>query len=157
MNSIEEVTIRRARAEEAVTIAAHRLAMFRDMGSADEAILNDMAARFIPWVTEKIASEEYLEWFAVTEDDAVVAGAGLWLMEWPPHFLDRAARRGYLLNVYTDPGFRRRGLARLLVETAMKWCRAHGIEVMVLHASDAGRPIYEEIGFVSTNEMRMTL
>jgi hypothetical protein len=33
--------------------------------------------------------------------------------------------------------------------------QATGLASLVLHASDAGRPLYERLGFVATNEMRL--
>ena len=36
----------------------------------------------------------------------------------------------------------------------LAWAPAHGIVRVSLHASDAGRPLYERMGFLATNEMR---
>ena len=36
----------------------------------------------------------------------------------------------------------------------LAWTRDQAITSSVLHASDAGRPLYEALGFVPTNEMR---
>src|SRR5690348_5574252 len=84
--------VRRASVADAATIVHHRRAMCLEMRPADEAALNEMAARFAPWVEEKIEADEYLGWFAVAADGAIAAGAGLWLLEWPPHFMGRAPR-----------------------------------------------------------------
>ena len=43
------------------------------------------------------------------------------------------------------------------MEHLLAWCRGEGIEVVELHASDEGRPLYESLGFIQTNEMRLTL
>ncbi len=48
-------------------------------------------------------------------------------------------------------------LARRIVETAVEACRARGLKRVMLHASDAGRPLYESLGFRQTNEMRLVL
>jgi GNAT superfamily N-acetyltransferase len=77
-------------------------------------------------------------------------------MEWPPHVIGSGARRGNVLNVYVRPERRRRGIARALVETALEWTRANGVDCVILHASDAGRTLYESLGFTATNEMRLT-
>jgi GNAT superfamily N-acetyltransferase len=148
--------VRRAVVGDVEVVVAQRRAMFEEMRSTESAALDDMAARFAPWVKREIAAERYLGWFAVAEG-IVAAGLGLWLMEWPPHVVGRASRRGYLLNVYTEKRYRRLGLARELVKVAVDWCRGNGVDVMVLHASDAGRRMYEELGFGATNEMRMVL
>jgi len=86
-----------------------------------------------------------------------VAGAGLWLMDWPPHMIGTSSRRGNILNVYTQPAFRKMGLARRLTQAAMEWCRSNRIDTVILHASEEGRGLYESLGFQSTNEMRIGL
>jgi GNAT superfamily N-acetyltransferase len=58
------------------------------------------------------------------------------------------------VNVYTEVQWRGRGVARALMRTVMKWAEAQGTDRVVLHASDAGRPLYESLGFRGTNEMR---
>ena len=100
---------------------------------------------------------EYLSWFAIAEDGAVAAGAGLWLMDWPAHMRGLSARRGNILNVYTVPEFRRRGLARRLMEAELGWCRVNGIDLVILHASSEGRALYESLGFQASDEMRIKL
>jgi hypothetical protein len=37
------------------------------------------------------------------------------------------------------------------------WCRENGFINVGLHASDEGRPVYEQLGFKPTNEMRLEL
>jgi GNAT superfamily N-acetyltransferase len=150
-------SIRPATLEDAAIIAAQRRAMFFDMGYRDDRALDDMAEAFLPWLRNKMKAGEYLAWLAIALDGSVAAGAGLWLMDWPPHMVGPGARRGNLLNVYTRPDCRRHGLARQLTEAALDWCRAHAIRAVILHASDHGRDLYRTLGFQPTNEMRLTL
>jgi GNAT superfamily N-acetyltransferase len=56
-----------------------------------------------------------------------------------------------VLNVYTHPDYRRRGLARRLMLAVEAWCREHGIPVLTLHASPDGQHLYESLGFGPTN------
>jgi len=153
----EEIALRRATVEDARTIATHRRSMFRDMGYHDEAALDSMMATFLPWVEAKMTSGDYLAWLAVTAGDVVVAGAGLWLMDWPAHMVGNCGRRGNILNVYTDPEFRRQGLARRLMEAALDFCRVNGVDLVILHASPEGRALYASLGFLASNEMRIKL
>ena len=151
------IAIRRATVSDADAIATHRFAMFRDMGYTDEAALNSMRTRFLPWLEAKLASGDYIGWLAVDEAGAVVAGAGLWLMDWPAHMLSSNLKRGNIINVYTEPASRRRGLARMLVEASLKWCKENEIDFVILHASEQGRAMYEDLGFSASNEMRLRL
>jgi GNAT superfamily N-acetyltransferase len=153
----EGIAIRRATLEDAGTIAEHRRLMFHDMGYDDEAALNSMMKEFVPWLEAKMISGEYLAWLAVIGGNRVVAGAGLWLMDWPAHMVGNGKHRGNILNVYTEPEFRRRHLARWLMEAILYWCRANGINFVILHASPEGRALYESLGFQASNEMRIRL
>jgi len=138
------------------TIVEQRRAMFFDMGHRDGAVLARMSAAFRPWVAAKIEAGEYRAWFAMV-DGVVAGGAGLWLMDWLPHLIATGALRGNIVNVYTRAEYRRRGIARELVQTALSWCRQSGVTYVILHASPEGRPIYESMGFRATNEMRILL
>ena len=103
-------SIRLASLDDAAIITAHRRAMFFDMGYRDEEALGAMAAAFLVWVRRQMETGGYLGWLAVAADGSVAAGAGLWLMDWPPHMVGPGARRGNILNVYTSPDHRRQGL-----------------------------------------------
>ena len=151
----EEYYIRLAGLDDARAIVDHRRSMFRDMGRGDEARLAQMSAAFEPWLLRRMESGEYLAWMAVAADGSIAGGAGLWLMDWPPHLLGSGARRGNIVNVYVRRESRRRGIARALMETALEWARANGVDCVILHASDEGRALYESLGFAPTNEMRL--
>jgi len=131
--------------------------MFLDMGKYDPRKLDAMANAYRPWLESKMAGGEYLEWLAMASDGSVAAGLGLWLMDWPPHAIGSGLRRGNIINVYTEAAHRRRGLARLLLNTALEWCRTNRVDVVILHASKEGRHLYESVGFEPTNEMRLVL
>lgn len=66
-------------------------------------------------------------------------------------------RRTTILNVYTYPAFRRRGVARQIMQTLIVWCRNEGFSKVFLHASDDGRPLYQAMGFEPNNEMKLKL
>ncbi len=62
----------------------------------------------------------------------------------------RAGRSGYVQRLAVDPSVRRRGVARLLLDDALRWMRRRGIDrVMVNTASDNHRALalYESSGF----------
>jgi GNAT superfamily N-acetyltransferase len=150
-------TIRRASTADLETLVAHRRAMFCDMGYNDDVALDSMSAKFRVWLLQHMNSGDYHAWLASAPDGSIVAGAGLWLMDWPPHMIGQGARRGNILNVYTVENFRRRGLARQLMQVVLSWCAENSIDTIILHASTSGRSLYESMGFVATNEMRLRL
>lgn len=58
---------------------------------------------------------------------------------------------GTLLNVFTMPEYRRRGIAGSLVRMAIADGRDLGLSHIELQATDQGQSLYSEIGFVSHN------
>jgi GNAT superfamily N-acetyltransferase len=146
-------TTRPATLADAALITAHRRAMFASMPNPNSSVLDAMSRAFEPWVRERLADGRYMGWIA--EDDGRVAGSGgLLIIDWPPHpFHPESNQRGYLLNVYVEPEFRKQGLAHQLVELCLAEARRRGIGVITLHSSDAGRPVYEKFGFRPTSEM----
>jgi len=153
----DSFTIRQATLADLAIIVTHRRKMFEDMGHDDPAILGAAEPHYRRWIQERLENGRYLGWLAVTSEGAVVAGVGLWLLDWPPGFFDTSPYRGYILNVYTEQAFRKRGLARQLVQVALDWCAEHEIQVVSLHSSNQGYSVYEAMGFTPTNEMRIVL
>lgn len=157
MSLPEGFTIRRASTDDLQTLVEHRRSMFHDMGHNDDAALDSMSAKFQVWLLEHMNAGDYHAWLVAAPDGSIAAGAGLWLMDWPPHLIGQGAQRGNILNVYTADHFRRRGLARQLMEAVLLWCRENAIDTVILHASPAGKNLYDSMGFIPTNEMRLHL
>lgn len=130
--------------------------MFAEIQMLDEPVLDALERRSVSWTDRMIREGKYYGWIA-TDSGRSVASAGLLILDWPPHPFDPEGElRGYLLNVYVDPEYRKRGLAHELVVRSMAEARRRGIRVVALHSSQAGRPIYERLGFYATNEMMHT-
>jgi GNAT superfamily N-acetyltransferase len=144
--------IRAATNEDIETIVYHRIAMFRDMGYPN-AVLTPIEQVSRPLLTHAIANGEYYGVLAEFNGAGVVGGGGILVVPWPgtqPH-------RAWIQNVYVVPEFRRRGIAREIMRTLIDWCRTEGFESVNLHASADGRPLYQQLGFEATNEMRLSL
>jgi GNAT superfamily N-acetyltransferase len=148
------VETRRATVSDAEAIGEQRLRMFEDAVLADEAAMGPMVAKFIPWVRAKLEDGSYVGWLT-EEGGRLVAGAGLWIMDWPPHYMDAEPRRAYLLNFYVAPEMRGRGLARELLALAVAEAKSRRTRVVTLHASKFGKPLYERNGFQMSNEMML--
>lgn len=154
----DDITIRMAMVDDAPFIVHHRRAMFTDMGHIDPAGLDAMCESFAPYVSRALTSGVYRGWLAQTDEGRVIAGSGLIVHEWPSRPVNPAEpRRAYVLNVYTEPEYRGRGIARRIMNEIVDWCRAQGFRAVSLHASVFGRHLYESMGFEPTNEMRLGL
>ena len=141
---------------DAALLAEQRTLMFVDAAVAQASAMGPMRENFTAWVRERIENDTYIGWIA-EEDGRAVGGAALWIMDWPPMFLDPEPQRGYLLNFYVVPEARRRGVARELLALAVAEAKERRLGVVTLHASKYGRPLYEQFGFKAANEMRLVL
>lgn len=133
------------------------------MGDISAAMFDDFLEASRAWTERALANGEYLGWLAIpkTQPDAIVAGAGVQLRQVPPHPMrpskDGAFARGrhaIVLNVFTEPEWRKRGVAVLLMNEIVRWARTEKLDQLVLHASAQARSLYEKMGFIATNEMR---
>ena len=132
-------TLRRATPEDAPLITNQRHLMFNDNHLATEARYAEMDLAFQPWVRERLADDRYVGLF-LEEEDTVLAACGIFYMDFPPHYFDPKPVRAYLLNFYTAPEARGRGLAKQLLQLAVDDCRARNVEVITLHASRSAAP-----------------
>ncbi|MBO6046171.1 MAG: GNAT family N-acetyltransferase [Erysipelotrichaceae bacterium] len=95
--------------------------------------------------------ERIIELF-VEDDDRVIATAAIILYDFPPSFSNQTGRKGYVTNMYTDPDYRRQGIATKLLEMLDEEAKERGIERLWLGASKWGRSVYEKSGYIATNE-----
>ena len=138
-------------------VLRQRCGMFRDMGFTDETTLLAVAESSRSFIHRGLIEGWYRGWVAFA-GDRVMAGAGLLITDWVAHPTSaHDPRRAYVLNVYTYSEFRRRGLARQLMQVIIDTCRHEGFRTIWLHASEHGRPVYSFLGFEPTNEMKLVL
>jgi len=147
-------------------ISWHRARMFQDMGELVPDLFESFRAKSRGTLQRMFERGQYVGWLASPENEPerILAGAGVQLREVPPHPQTNpngkidivSGRQAIIQNVFTEPEWRRRGLAALLIERIIDWTREQGIDSLVLHASDEGRALYERLGFVATTEMRFS-
>lgn len=140
-------------------VCRHREEMFRESNAPGrtEEVLKAMTTAFRIWVEPRLKDASYFG-YIVEDGGAPVAGIGLMVIDWPPHPSHPLEdKRGYVLNVFTEPSHRRRGLGNMLMELGEAEFRKRGVSYGVLHATRMGRPLYERIGWTGTSEMAKLL
>lgn len=150
-------TVRAATEKDIDTLVHQRHMMFQDMRprTAEEHRVQDRSYR--SWALRKMRKGT-LKCFLVTDPKGRVAGGGaVWLREVQPSPGRPARFSPYLMSVYTEPDFRRKGVATIVVKKAEKWARSNGYSEMNLHASKQGRKVYPTLGWKRTWEMSTEL
>ena len=78
---------------------------------------------------------------------ALVAGGLVDLRAVTPGPGNPAGLEAYVYSMYTERGWRRRGLARAVLERLLAEVRRRGVAVVELHATADGEPLYRSAGF----------
>jgi GNAT superfamily N-acetyltransferase len=137
--------IRAATLDDVDTLVHHRIAMFREMGTAIDA--GSLEKAFRDWVTKLLPAGTYRGWIVEGPSGDVVAGGGMTILPWPPGPWYVGGRMAFVYNVYTEPAHRRRGLARMIMDAIHAWCRDEGIGTAGLNASGQAQRLYESMGY----------
>ena len=152
----QNLAIREATPDDIPEILRHRRAMYLDMDYAASPELAHMVSTCRPYLSQAMREGSFRSWFALS-GERVVGGGAVLISPWPSHPYDLECRRATILNVYVYPEFRRRGIARELMEHMIAWCREQRFAVVHLHTSEDGRHLYDSLGFKPTNEMKLQL
>ena len=76
------------------------------------------------------------------------AAGGISFFQVMPTYCNPSGWKAYIMNMYTDPEYRRRGVAAETLDILVKEAKNRGIGNITLEATDMGRPLYEKYGFV---------
>lgn len=152
----ENILIRPASLADIPEILRQRRRMYEDIHHTDSDALDTVVSLSAAYFKVAIAEGSFQAWLA-TDSERAVAGGAVLVSPWPAHPNDLECRRATILNVYTDPEYRRRGISRAIMQTIVAWCRSERFAFVSLHASTEGRPLYESLGFEPSNEMRLKL
>ena len=94
--------------------------------------------------------------FGEFDNDELVATVSMNIFNRLPGYTNLEGKEGYLLNVYTRPEYRRRGIAKKLVDETIECAKGLGIKMLWLNASKTGRLVYLKCGFKeSDNAMEL--
>jgi GNAT superfamily N-acetyltransferase len=164
MDGANDFQIRRATVDDIPALVRHRCEMFKDMDQLRPETYDILAEATARYLAEAIPSGIYVAWVATpgANPGTIVAGGGMLLRQIAPRpdadgNLLRPGLQGLVMNVYTEKEWRRTGLGEFVMQTIIDWSRANDVVSLVLHASSMGRPLYERLGFTSTNEMSLQL
>ena len=69
-----------------------------------------------------------------------------------PTFSHPTGKRAHIMNVYVREEYRRRGIAREMMEILLDEAKSRGVTQITLDATESGRPLYRALGFSGSEE-----
>lgn len=137
-------------------IAKHFYQLWLDNNVSEDLIRDnwlDITLKFI----QQARQEQKFQAFIAQVEGEIVGSVSCQLFAGLYPSIRRDRNYGYIWNVYVETAYRRQGIATELTKTAINYLKTLNCTKAVLHASPSGKPVYENIGFISSNEMMLDL
>ena len=121
-----------------------RISQLREEGAKEDI---DLVPALSDYYRRHMADDTFVSWLA--EDDGRIVGtSGISIVEKPPYFSCPSGRIGLLSSMYTDPSYRRQGIAKQLLSKVVGEAGKRGCGTVQITASDMGVLLYTDYGFV---------
>lgn len=89
--------------------------------------------------------------YLVFDESGCIGTGGVSFFQVMPTYHNPSGKKAYIMNMYTNPKYRRKGIDYKTLDMLIKEIKSKGISSISLEATDMGRPLYEKYGFVKMN------
>ena len=89
--------------------------------------------------------------YLVFDESGCIGTGGVSFFQVMPTYHNPSGKKAYIMIMYTNPKYRRKGIAYKTLDMLIKEIKSKGISSISLEATDMGRPLYEKYGFVKMN------
>lgn len=96
----------------------------------------------------------FVSWLAM-DGGTIVGTSGISFVEKPPYFTCPSGKLGLLSSMFTDPAYRRMGIAKALLDRVVDEARIYGCGSVHITASDMGVKLYIAYGFQHNRNFMM--
>ena len=144
MGGFMGIDYRRLSKEYIETFIQMRITQLREEGAKEEI---DLAPALRDYYDRHMADGTFVSWLAF-DGEKIIGTSGMSFVEKPPYFGCPSGKMGLLSSMYTDPEYRRRGIAKELLDRVVKEARNYGCGTVQITASDMGVKLYAAYGFI---------
>lgn len=137
------ITYRKLTEKDLGTFIRMRIAQLREERATEEM---DLVPALMDYYHRHMADGTFVSWLAL-DGEKIVGTSGMSFVEKPPYFGCPSGRIGLLSSMYTDPEYRRNGIAKELLNRVVEEARLYGCGSVQITASDMGVLLYSDFGF----------
>ena len=141
------IIYRRLTKDDLDTFIDMRIRQLREEGATEDI---DLIPPLRDYYDRHMSDGTFVSWLAL-DGDKIIGTSGMSFVEKPPYFGCPSGRIGLLSSMFTDPGYRRMGIAKELLNRVVEEARAYGCGAVQITASDMGVKLYTAYGFVHNN------
>ena len=129
------------------TFIEMRIRQLREEGAKEDF---DLKPALRDYYARHMTDGTFVSLLAVDSDagNKIVGTSGMSFVEKPPYYGCPSGKIGLLSSMFTDPNYRRLGIARKLLSRVVEEARAYGCGTVQITASDMSVLLYTNFGFV---------
>ena len=137
------ITYRKLTTGDLDSFIALRIRQLQEEGGSGD---TDLVPALRKYYTKHLADGSFVSWLAL-DGERIVGTSGMSVVEKPPYYGCPSGRIGLLSSMFTEPEYRRRGIARELLSRVVEEARNRGCGTVQITASDMGVLLYTDYGF----------
>ncbi len=137
------IEYRRLQKDDLTIFITMRIKQLREEGATEDI---DLRPALQDYYTRHMADGTFVSWLAV-DGERIVGTSGMSFVEKPPYFGCPSGKMGLLSSMFTDPEYRRQGIARKLLSLVVEEARNYGCGTVQITASNMGVLLYSNFGF----------
>lgn len=138
---------KRAAVEDLELLVAGRLEVLKAANKlADDAEMPEVEGETRKYYSESFQKDCNVTYLAYDGHRWIAAGS-ISFYQVMPTYHNPSGKKAYIMNMYTHPDYRRRGIAMEMLELLVAEAKKRGISRISLEATEAGKPLYEKYGF----------
>ena len=120
-----------------------RINQLREEGAKEDI---DLEPALKDYYLRHLSDGTFVSWLAL-DNDRIIGTSGMSIVEKPPYFDCPSGKIGLLSNMFTDPSYRRKGIAKTLLSKVIDEAKTQGCGTVQITASNMGVLLYSDYGF----------
>ncbi len=150
------LTYKKATLEDIDILVKTRIEVLRAANQlSNDTDMSEVKRQSYSYYQKAFRDDSHIAYLVFDETRFVGAGAVSFFQVMPTYH-NPSGNKAYIMNMYTKPEYRRKGIAIKILDILVKESNNKGITAISLEATDMGRPLYEKYGFVKmNNEMEL--
>lgn len=147
-----ELYYKRAALEDLEMLTETRIAVLRAANKlSDDVDMTEVRKQSYQYYKEALNNDTHAA-YLVFDGETFVGAGGVSFFRVMPTFHNPTGEKAYIMNMYTKPEYRRKGIAIHTLDLLVTEAKKRGVSAISLEATDMGKPLYEKYGFVKMND-----
>ena len=138
-----EIEYRKLSEKELDVFIEMRINQLREEGAKEDI---DLKPALLDYYKRHMKDGTFVSWLAL-DGNNIIGTSGMSFVEKPPYFGCPSGKIGLLSSVFTNPNYRRNGIAKELLSRIVNAAKQHGCGTIQITASDMGVKLYTDFGF----------